>query len=212
MHYPIFWIIYLSLVFWSAYHKWDEKREKFVEYPISTFWYFAVASLILIVFYPKTLGYFNFEPVGIIFLILVLLLTSALYKILKKLFVGPAHHPWTFFEYYKILDTKFILPKLSEIIFQQTFFISIFLISVQSFSFKMAILVVVIAFVLAHLNLFLFRSKSEALFYLIFSSIGAPMFLILILLTGSIWFSVGFHMLFYTFLSSFAWICTKVKY
>lgn len=209
---PIFWIIYLSLVFWSLYHKWDEKRNKFVEYPNATFWYFIISSVILIIFYPKTLPYFKFEFFGVSFVILVLLLTSSLCKILRKLFVGPANHHWSFFEYYKILDSKFVLPKFADIIFQQTFFLSIFLILNETFSIEYSILFVVVAFILAHLNLFLFREKSEALFYLVFASVGAPMFLILILMTGSIWFSSGFHMLFYTFLSSFAWIFSKVRY
>jgi hypothetical protein len=209
---PFFWISLISIIFWSIYHKWDEKRQNFVEHPVFTFWYFAFASFVILIFYPNSINYFRFEPLGIVFIIFVLGLIYFLFKILKVLFKGPQDGSWKFFDYYKILDEKYILPKLSEIVFQQTFFVSIMLISIESFSLYFVIFSVLSAFVLAHLNLFLFRETSEALFYLIFSFFGAPIFFILIVATGSIWFSVGFHLLFYAILSAFAWILTKVKY
>ncbi len=209
---PIFWIFFMAILFWSLYHKWDEKRKNFVKYPILTSLYFFVASIILVVFYPPVLDYLKFDFVGFSFVFSVFVLNFFLYKFLKEMFRGPRDSKLSFFEYYKILDDDYVIPKFTEIIFQQVFFVSVFLIAFSNFSEIVTVIFALSAFVLAHLNLFLFRKKSEALFYLIFSVMGAPLFLFFVVATGSIWVSVSLHLLFYIFLSSFAWIFSRVKY
>lgn len=209
MENPIFWIIYISLIFWSFYKKWDEKTEKYIQYPYFTTVYFLVASFAISFFFPYIFNFLPLDLFGILTLIGVVLFTFFTYWILRK--INGKKISWPFFDYFQLLDVRYVIPKLSEIFFQQVFFISIFIISLNSFGGNTTLMITTIAFVLAHLNLFIFRTAREAVFYLLFSIVGAPIFILLIMNTEALWYSISVHMLFYTFLSITAWTINILK-
>lgn len=206
---PIFWIIYLSLVFWTIYQKWDEHKDKYTAHSVLTISYFIIASLIISVFFPFIFNFFSFDKIGIVLVTAVLVLTYAVYEVLNK--IKKKKIEWPFFDYFQLLDKRYILPKFAEIIFQQTFFVSIFIISLNSFGQTTTLVLTTLAFVLAHVNLFLFRSLKEAVFYFLFAMIGAPVFVLLVLGTEVIWYSLALHMMFYTALSIIAWIWNVIR-
>ena len=206
---PIFWIIYLALIFWSFYQKWDEKKDKYLEYPYLTTLYFIFASGVISIFFPHIVNFFQPDKFGILILIGVLISTYLLYKSLKS--VNDKKIVWPFKDYFQVLDERYIIPKLFEIVFQQIFFVSIFLISLNTFSETTTLVFTVLAFALAHLNLFLFRSIREAVFYLLFSIVGAPIFVLLIINTEVLWYSIALHLAFYTLLSLGAWTWNVFK-
>jgi uncharacterized membrane protein (DUF485 family) len=205
----IFWLIYMALVFWALYQKWDEKRDKFVTYPYITTVYFLIGSAVLTAFFPHVLNFFIWDTYGILALIGVVLMTFVLYSLLKIV----RHHKsnWFFFDYFALLDNRYVIPKLTEILFQQIFFVSVFVISLNTFGESLTLFVTVLAFFFAHLNLFLFRGIREAFFYLIFSLFGAPIFVMFLIYTEVLWYSIAVHMFFYTALSFVAWIWGEFK-
>ena len=196
-------------MFWSIYQKWDEKTDKFVSYPYLTTVYFLAGSAIMGLFFPHVFNFFQPDRFGILTLIGVILLTFFIYKVLNK--IDRREIRWPFKDYFQFLDERYIIPKFAEIIFQQVFFVSIFVISLDSFGGNITLMITVAAFVLAHLNLFLFRSFREAVFYLLFSIVGAPLFILLIINTEALWYSMALHLLFYTFLSVVAWTWKVVR-
>lgn len=206
---PIFWIVYLSLIFWSLYQKWDEKTDKYIEYPYLTTLYFVFASLVISVFFPRIFNFLSFDLKGILILITVVIFTFLIYWLLKK--INNKKINWPFYDYFQLLDTRYIIPKLAEIIFQQVFFVSIFVLSLNYFGNNTTIIITILAFVLAHLNLFLFRSIREAVFYFLFAIVGAPIFIILIMNTEVLWYSIAVHLFFYTVLSVCAWSFGVIK-
>lgn len=205
----IFWLIYIALLFWAIYQKWDEKTDKFIQFPYLTTLYFLLGSSIIAFFFKPVINFFEFDKWGILLLILVLIITYLIYKILNK--IQRKKIEWPFFDYFQMLDERYIIPKFAEIIFQQVFFVSIFVISLNSFGGNTTLMITIGAFILAHINLFLFRSFREAVFYLLFSIVGAPVFILLIMNTEVIWYSMAIHMLFYTFLSVVAWTFNVLK-
>lgn len=206
---PLFWIIFISLIFWSFYKKWDEDTDKYINYPYITTLYFLFASGVLIFLNPVALRYLVFDKLGVIFLSSVIVLTFLLYKVLR-LIKKPIRDK-NFFDYFELLDVRYIFPKLAEILFQQIFFISVFLLSLSFFGEILTVWVTVLAFVLAHLNLFFFQGKKIGLFYFAFAVIGAPIFILLIIETQVLWYSLALHMLFYTVLSAGDWFWGIIK-
>jgi hypothetical protein len=206
---PLFWIVFISMVFWALYQKWDEKTDKFISYPYLTTLYFLFGSGVMLVFFPHTVKFFGVDKAGILLLIGIVLLTYFLYDFLNR--IEKKEIRWPFKDYFQLLDKRYVIPKLAEIIFQQVFFVSIFVIALNSFGGNITLFITIGAFVLAHLNLFLFRSFREAVFYLLFSIVGAPLFILLIVNTEVLWYSISLHLLFYTFLSVVAWTWNVVK-
>jgi hypothetical protein len=203
MENSFFWLIYIVLIFWSLYQKWDEKKDKYIEHPTLTTIYFFGASVILSIFFPTVLRFFNFEISEIIVLLGVLAGTFLIYKILRL--ISKQESNWFFFDYIQLLDTRFIIPKFAEIVFQQIAFLSVFILSLETFGEAVILITTVLIFIIAHLNLFLFTGKREAVFYLLFSILGAPTFILLIIHTEALWLSISAHMVFYTLLSISAW-------
>jgi membrane protease YdiL (CAAX protease family) len=69
-----------------------------------------------------------------------------------------------------------------------------------------------LSFILAHLPLFILQGKRIGAFYFFWGILGAPIFALILLSTGSLWYTIAFHMLFYTFLSVLSWMFSPVKY
>ena len=69
-----------------------------------------------------------------------------------------------------------------------------------------------LAFIAAHIPLFILRGKKFAVFYLVWSIVGAPLFALVLFSTGTLWYSIALHMFFYTTLSAFYWLFSPVKY
>lgn len=205
----IFWLIYIALIFWAIYQKWDEKNDKFLEFPYLTTLYFILGSYVIAFFFNPVISFFEPDRFGISFVIIVLLFTYFVYKLLNK--IKKKEVSWPFRDYFQLLDERYIIPKFAEIIFQQVFFASIFVISLNSFGANPTLIITTIAFALAHINLFLFKSFREAIFYLLFSVVGAPVFILLIMSTETLWLSIGVHLLFYTLLSVSAWTWNVIK-
>lgn len=205
----IFWLIYIALIFWAFYQKWDEKKDKYISYPYLTTLYFLFASSVISVFFPHIINFFAPDKNGILILAGVLIFTFIVYKSLRRL--NKKEIKWPFYDYFQLLDERYIIPKFSEIVFQQTFFVSIFIISLNSFDINTTLTITTLAFVFAHLNLFLFRTFREAVFYLLFSMVGAPIFILLIVNTEVLWYSIALHMFFYTCLSMMAWFWNAIR-
>ena len=209
MENSIFWLFYIILIFWSIYQKWDEKQEKYISHPHLTSLYFLGASSVLLIFFPHALSFFTYDIIGIFIFIGIILFTYIVYKVLRL--ISNQESNWFFYDYIQLLDSRFILPKLFEIIFQQIAFVSVLVLAISSFGEAVTLLATVFVFVLAHLNLFLFRSIRESVFYLLFSIIGAPIFVLLLINTESLWYSISVHMLFYTLLAMSAWSWGVIK-
>ncbi len=204
---------FLSLLFWGIYQKWDEKRMSYTEHPIRTSQYFFFSSLALILIYPNTAKLFQPDILSILFFICVVLLTFFLYKVLKSLFRGPKIEMGSDRAYWKLLDQKYILAKLFEIGFQQTFLGAVYIILIDTFTLKTeTVIFIILSFILAHVPLIFLQGKRIGLTYLKWSLLGAPLFAFIIIATDSLWYSISVHMLFYTILSMFTWMFTGTKY
>jgi hypothetical protein len=209
----LLWICFLSLLFWGIYKKWDDKRMEYTKHPIRTSLYFFFSSLALIFLYPKIATLFEPSFFSITFFITIILLTIFLYKILKKIFIGPSQGTQTDYTYWKMLDQKYILPKLIEIGFQQTFLGAVYIILLDIFSLEIkTVIFIMLSFILAHIPLIFLQGKKIGMTYLKWSILGAPIFTFLIIATNSLWYSISIHMLFYTLLSLSTWIFSGTKY
>jgi hypothetical protein len=207
------WICFLSLLFWGIYQKWDEKRMSYTQNPIRTSLYFFFSSLALILVYPKITKLFQPTLFSILFFITIISLTFLLYKILKILFRGPKTETYSDHAYWKMLDQKYIPPKIFEIGFQQTFLGAIFIVVTEKYGLNIeTILFFILSFILAHVPLIFLQGKKIGLTYLKWSILGAPIFVFLIVTTNSLWYSISIHMFFYTMLSFVTWIFTGTKY
>jgi hypothetical protein len=209
----LWWIIFLALLFWGIYQKWDEKRLSYIEEPIKTTLYFLFSSLSIILIYPDVARFFKINFFAILFFILIIGLTFLIYKTLKNLFIGPSLDISQDHAYWKLLDQRFILPKLAEIIFQQTFFASVSLLIIEKYGTGFEVLISMsLSFIMAHVPLFFLQGRKIGMTYLLWSIIGSPIFTIILVTTGSLWYSISVHMLFYTVLSMFTWLFTGTKY
>lgn len=209
----LLWIAFLSLLFWGIYQKWDEKRMSYTDYPIRTSLYFFFSSLALILVYPNTATLFQPDILSGLFFICVVLLTFFLYKVLKSLFRGPKIDIGSDRAYWKLLDQKYILAKLFEIGFQQTFLGAVYIILIDTFTLKTeTVIFIILSFILAHVPLIFLQGKKIGLTYLKWSLLGAPLFAFIIIATNSLWYSISVHMLFYTILSMATWMFTGTKY
>lgn len=204
---PIFWIFFISIIFWSFYERWDSNKQEYIDHPWRTAVYFIFASAILLFVQPETLRYFSFNLYAIFAFILVVLLTYILYKKIPKYFSNPKDKFVSSIHYLGILNENYIPSKLAEILFQQVFFgsvVSIFVLSNISSLHIFAITVLI--FILAHLPFFILQGKNNGAFYLAWSVIGAPLFAYVLLSTNSLWYTISLHLLFYAFLNSFVWV------
>lgn len=206
-------IIFLSLLFWGIYQKWDDKKLEYTKHAVRTSLYFFFSSLALIFIYPKIATLFTPSILSIIFFLTVLSLTFISYKILKNLFRGPNLDMSTDRAYWKLLDQKYIIPKLFEIGFQQTFLGAVFIIVVDKYGLRPeTIIFFILSFILAHVPLIFLQGRKIGMTYLKWSLLGAPIFTFLIVTTNSLWYSISIHMLFYTLLSLFTWMFTGTRY
>jgi hypothetical protein len=210
---PLFWILFVSVIFWSFFERFDAHRKEYVDHPRATFTYFIFSSAILIFVYPPVLSLYTSGILGFFIAILTVYLTYLLYLYLPKLFNGPKKKFPEDHHYFKLLDKKYILPKFAEIIFQQTFFGSILLLISDNFHLSISVLLLgALCFIVAHLPLFILQGKRVGIFYTAWAILGAPIFASILLSTGSLWYVIAFHMFFYTFLSGITWLFSPVKY
>jgi hypothetical protein len=185
----------------------------YTEHPIRTSLYFFFSSLALILIYPNTGKLFEPTLLSGLFFICVVLLTFFLYKVLKSLFRGPKIDIGSDRAYWKLLEQKYILPKLFEIGFQQTFLGAVYIILIDTYGLKLeTILLIILSFILAHVPLIFLQGRRIGLTYLKWSLLGAPLFAFLIISTNSLWYSISIHMLFYTMLSMAHWLFTGTRY
>ena len=132
---------------------------------------------------------------------------------MKSLFRGPKIEIGSDRAYWKLLDQKYIVPKLFEIGFQQTFLGAVYIILIDTFGLKIeTILFIILSFILAHIPLIFLQGKKIGITYLKWSLLGAPLFAFIIIATNSLWYSISVHMLFYTLLSMATWLFTGTKY
>lgn len=212
---PLFWIIFISLIFWSFFERFDVKRKEYIIHPRATFLYFIFSSLVIAFVYPEVFSLYISKSsiLGFFIAIATVFTTYWLYLNLPKLFCGPKEKFTEDHHYFKLLDKKYIIPKFAEIIFQQTFFGSIFLLIYENYHVSISVLLLAaLCFVLAHLPLFILQGKKIGIFYTFWAILGAPIFASILLTTGSLWYVVAFHMFFYTFLSAVSWLFSPVKY
>jgi len=213
IEHPLFWILFISIIFWSFFERFDSKRKEYIDHPKSTFAYFIFSSLILIFIYPSVAKLYLPSPFGLLIAILSLLFTYWLYSTLPKIFVGhkemfPEDH-----HYFKLLDKKYIIPKFAEIIFQQTFFGTIFLLIYRNYNVSISVLLLAaLCFIIAHLPLFILQGRKVGAFYFFWAILGAPIFASILIVTGSLWYVIAFHMLFYTALSGMSWLFSPIRY
>lgn len=210
---PLFWILFISVIFWSFFERFDSKRKEYIDHPRATFIYFVLASLILGFVYPPVFSLFKLRLLPVLTVIFSVVATYWLYKNLPRLFTGPKtkfpddHHYW------KLLDKKYIVPKFAEIIFQQTFFGSIILLIADNYKLSISVLLLgALSFILAHIPLIILQGKRIGAFYFFWAILGAPIFAFILLKTGSLWYTVAFHMYFYSFLSAISWLFSPIKY
>lgn len=209
----LLWITILSLLFWGIYQKWDEKRMSYTDNPIRTSLYFFFSSLALILVYPNIAKLFQPTLLSALFFISVVALTFFLYKVLKSLFRGPKIDIGSDRAYWKLLDQKYILAKLFEIGFQQTFLGAVYIILIDTFTLKVETAIfIILSFILAHVPLIFLQGKKIGMTYLKWSLLGAPLFAFIIIVTNSLWYSISVHMLFYTLLSMATWMFSGTKY
>jgi len=210
---PLFWILFISLIFWSFFERFDSKRKEYIDHPRGTFAYFIVSSLILAFVYPPVFSLYTSSFLGFIVAVFTVYATYLLYTSLPKLFLGPKEKFPEDHHYYKLLDKKYIVPKFAEIIFQQTFFGSMVLLIADNHHLSISVLMLAaLCFILAHLPLFILQGKKVGMFYTSWAILGAPIFASILLSTGSLWYVIAFHMFFYTFLSAISWLFSPVKY
>jgi hypothetical protein len=204
----IFWVIFSAFLFWALYEKWDAKRKDYIDHPRITFWYFIFASSAIAFIHIQVLNLLIFDLIPILSTMLVISFTYVLFLILPKIKnitkvdLRVDHHYW------KSLDKNYLAPKFAEVFFQQIFFGSVFLLLFenQSISHPWVIFITGATFVLAHIPLFVLQGKKIGTFYLLWSVVGAPLFVYVLLATNSLWYTISLHMLFYTILSFFYWI------
>jgi hypothetical protein len=209
----LFLISFLSLLFWGIYQKWDEKKQEYIEHPIRTSIYFIFSSMSLILIYPPIAKLFEPSVLSVLFFSTVIYITFILYKILKKIFKGPQNPIQIEHKYWKLLNQKYIWPKIFEITFQQTYLGAIFIVLFDLYGFNLETAVLTfVAFIVAHIPLIFIQGKKIGLVYLKWSIVGAPVFVLLILGTQNLWYSISIHMLFYTTLSLFTWMFSGTKF
>jgi hypothetical protein len=210
---PLFWILFISIVFWSFFERFDAHKKEYINHPRATFVYFIFSSAILAFVYPRVLLFYTNGIFGFLIAILTVLMTYLLYVYLPKLFIGPKEKFPEDHHYFKLLDKKYIFPKFAEIIFQQTFFGSIVLLISENYNLSISVLLLsALCFILAHLPLFILQGKKVGIFYTCWAILGAPIFASILLSTGSLWYVIAFHMFFYTFLSTVYWLFSPIKY
>ncbi|MEI7513332.1 MAG: CPBP family glutamic-type intramembrane protease [bacterium] len=210
---PLFWILFISVIFWSFFQRFDAKRKEYIDHPRATFVYFIFSSLILAFVYPPVFSFFALRPLAILTAVFSVVATYWLYVNLPKLFTGPKTQFPEDHQYWKLLDKKYIVPKFAEIIFQQTFFGAIILLIAENFKLSISILLLgALSFILAHLPIFILQGKKIGAFYFFWAILGAPIFATILLSTGSLWYTIAFHMFFYSFLSAISWLFSPVKY
>lgn len=210
---PLFWLLFISIVFWSFFERFDAHRKEYIDHPHLTFFYFVFSSGILMFIYPPVLSFFTPRPFPIILALGSVSITYWLYKNLPKIFSGPKigfpedHHYW------KLLDKKYIIPKFMEIIFQQTFFGAVMLLIMDNYKLSVSVMVLgALSFILAHIPLFVLQGKRIGMFYFMWAILGAPLFAFILIASGSLWYTIALHMFFYTSLSAFSWLFSPVKY
>lgn len=210
---PLFWILFVSVIFWSFFERFDANRQEYIEHPRFTLFYFLFSSGILMFVYPPVLSLFRLKFLPITAALGSVFITYWIYRSLPKLFSGPRvkfsedHHYW------KLLDKKYIVPKFAEIIFQQTFFGAIILLIKDNYTLSISVLLLgSLSFILAHIPLFILQGKKVGMFYFFWAVLGAPLFAFILITTGSLWYTTAFHMFFYTTLSAFSWLFSPVKY
>lgn len=213
IEHPLFWILFISIIFWSFFERFDSKRKEYIDHPRGTFAYFTFSSLILCFVYPPVFSLFTSSFFGFLVAVFSVLATHFFYTNLPKIFTGPKtgfpqdHHYW------KLLDKKYIVPKFAEIIFQQTFFGAIVLLISDNYELSISVLLLgALSFILAHLPLFILQGKRIGAFYFFWAVLGAPFFAYILLNTNSLWYTIAFHMFFYSLLSLFSWIFSPIRY
>lgn len=209
MENTFFWLVYLSLIFWTLYQKLDVKMDKYTKRPYLSTFYFLICSGVLLIFFPHAINFFRWDILGIAAFIGVILFTFILYKILNKIKKPEIKGP--VFSYFQLIDSRYILPKVSEIIFQQIFFVSVFVLSIETFGLENSLYITIGIFIVAHLNLFVFQSFRRAMFFFLASMVGAPIFILLIINTEMLWYSMSIHLLFYTVCSFVYWVVSLVR-
>ena len=208
----ILWIILVAGIFWSIYARYDRDRKLYIDHSIFTSFYFLFSSAAIIVAQPFSLNFLRWHW-GIMCVISVVLLSFLIYKWLHFFYHGPKEKFETTHQYFLLLDPKYILPKLCEVFFQQTFIgavISILLLN--NLSPWLVFIIASTIFVLAHFSIFILQNKTLGEFYFKWSLLGAPIFTFIILATQTLWFTIALHLLFYTTLSWFAWHRSHPRY
>ena len=209
---PIFWIIFISVVFWSFYERWDSNRHAYIDHPWRTAAYFIFSSAILAFVYKPVLSFLYFDVDGIFALIGTIFLTFFLYNFLPQFFYAPDKTFSFDHNYLTRLDVRYIPSRLSGIIFQQIFFGSVVSIFLEShLAISSVFYIAVLMFVAAHIPLFILQNKKMGEFYLAWSILGAPLFAFVLLYSHSLWYTISLHMLFYTLLASSVWILSGFK-
>ena len=213
IEHPLFWILFVSVIFWSFFERFDAHRKEYIDHPKTTFIYFIFSSAIVAFVYPPVLSFLTLKPLPLFTAVISVIVAYWLYSNLPKLFAGPKikfqddHHYW------KLLDKKYIVPKFAEIIFQQTFFGAIVLLIADNFKLSISVLLLgAFSFIFAHLPLFILQGKRIGAFYFFWAILGAPIFAYILLTTGSLWYTIAFHMFFYSLLSAFSWLFSPIKY
>lgn len=213
IEHPLFWILFISVIFWSFFERFDAHRKEYIDHPRATFIYFIFSSLILGFVYPSVFSLLVLKPLAVFTAAFSVLATYWLYKYLPKLFTGPKKQFPEDHQYWKLLDKKYIVPKFGEIIFQQTFFGAMILLIADNYKLSISVLLLgSLSFIIAHLPIFILQGKRVGEFYFFWAILGAPLFASILLSTGSLWYTIAFHMFFYSFLSAISWLFSPVKY
>ncbi len=209
----LLWIFLIAGLFWSIYEKYDHNRKLYIDHSIFTGVYFLFSSAAIMVVQPWTINFFPLRPNEIILVIFTLLFSWLLYKWLRFFYRGPKEKFETTHHYFLLIDPKYIPSKFCEIVFQQVFIAAVISILQQA---KMAtwliFIICTIIFILAHFSLFILQNKRIGEFYFKWSMVGAPIFILIILISQSLWTTIALHNFFYTLLSWQAWRQSHFKY
>ncbi|MEI6480111.1 MAG: CPBP family glutamic-type intramembrane protease [bacterium] len=210
---PFFWILFVSLVFWSFFERFDSYKNEYTEHPRFTIMYFLFSSGIIMFIYPPVLEYFYPKPLALLAALASIVSTYWLYKNLPKLFLGPQKHFSEDHHYWKLLDKKYIIPHFTGILFQQTFFGAMVLLIETNYTLSIsAFLLGSLMFILAHIPLFILQGKKVGIFYFLWAILGSPLFALVLISTNSLWYSIALHMFFYASLSAAYWLFSPIKY
>ena len=163
----------------------------------------------LVVLFPKeTQELFAFSPVGVGFLFItgtwwiphIYRETRGRYG--KPIPILPLHKDLELLR----IDEWFILPKATDVLFQQTAIALVITLVAPSVPVGALILVFALLFLLFHLGLVLKMSLSWALYFALSAGIGGMLIPVFVLyVPGGIYYLITFHLLWYTFSGSWYW-------